>query len=313
MQMRNQKAEDSMIDIRYLYTFKTIVEEGGFTKAAAKLNYTQSTITFHVSQLEKELNVQLFEKVGRNMVLTKAGTAFIPYVEEVLESLDKMNTFQEDMNECKGELRIGAPESVLCFLLPPLLKKYRQRAPKVRLNLTSINSTNIVRALEKDDLDVGIFYGQEKNIGLSKLETHPFGTFPLEMCASPRVAADNPDFGDPEKDYTRITPIIQPSSGGIRHHFNHFMKERGVTWASPIIIRSTQTIINLTRNDMGVCYLPDFAVREFIEKGELVNLLPHMKGEDISVIYGTRARKWKNQAMKVFLEEMEGYRAFLRK
>ena len=56
------------MDLRYINTFHTIVEAGGFNKAAEKLCYTQSTITFHVSQLEKELGVQLFEKAGRHMV-----------------------------------------------------------------------------------------------------------------------------------------------------------------------------------------------------------------------------------------------------
>ena len=76
------------MDLRYINTFHTIVEAGGFNKAAEKLCYTQSTITFHVSQLEKELGVQLFEKAGRHMVLTKAGQELVPYVENVLQSVN---------------------------------------------------------------------------------------------------------------------------------------------------------------------------------------------------------------------------------
>ena len=66
------------MDLKYLQTFAAIVEEGSFTKAARKLNYTQSTITFQMDQLERELSARLFEKVGRNMVLTKAGESLIP-------------------------------------------------------------------------------------------------------------------------------------------------------------------------------------------------------------------------------------------
>lgn len=50
------------MDLKYLYTFRTIVDEGGFNKAAQKLNYTQSTITFQMNQLEQELSTCLFEK-----------------------------------------------------------------------------------------------------------------------------------------------------------------------------------------------------------------------------------------------------------
>lgn len=96
------------MDLRYLQTFKEIVREGSFSGAARKLSYTQSTITFHMDQLEKELDTMLFEKVGRRMVLTKAGEEFIPYVEEVLSALDKMKNFQSDLAECKRNASTGS-------------------------------------------------------------------------------------------------------------------------------------------------------------------------------------------------------------
>ena len=78
------------MEIKYLQTFLTIVEEGSFSKAAKKLNYTQSTITFQVNQLENEFSITLFEKIGRNMLLTEAGKQFIPYVKNVLNEIDKL-------------------------------------------------------------------------------------------------------------------------------------------------------------------------------------------------------------------------------
>ena len=61
------------MDLKYLETFKTIIEEGSYARAADKLGYTQSTITFQVQQLEQELSIKLFEKIGRRMQLTKSG------------------------------------------------------------------------------------------------------------------------------------------------------------------------------------------------------------------------------------------------
>ena len=77
-------------------TFRTIVETGSFTAAAEKLNYTQSTITFQIGQLEQELSVKLFEKIGRRMVLTKAGDHLIPYVDEVMRSQEKLCSLGHD-------------------------------------------------------------------------------------------------------------------------------------------------------------------------------------------------------------------------
>ena len=70
------------MDLKNLRTFQTVVQEGGFNKAAEKLNYTQSTITFQINQLEQELGLRLFEKIGRRMVLNQAGQQLLPYAAE---------------------------------------------------------------------------------------------------------------------------------------------------------------------------------------------------------------------------------------
>ena len=62
------------MNTRNLITFKTILEMGSFQKAADKLGYTQSTVTFQIKHLEEELDLRLFEKIGRRMVLTRNGT-----------------------------------------------------------------------------------------------------------------------------------------------------------------------------------------------------------------------------------------------
>ena len=61
------------MDLRRFITLKTEVEEGSFLRASQKLCCTQSTVTFHIQQLEQEFSVQLFEKIGRRMCLTREG------------------------------------------------------------------------------------------------------------------------------------------------------------------------------------------------------------------------------------------------
>ena len=112
------------MDLKHLNTFRVIVEEGGFSKAAERLNYTQSTITFQISQLERELSTSLFEKIGRKMVLTKAGEQLIPYVDEVLTSVSRLRNFEDNLAECQGDLRVACGESLLCYHLPAVLKAF---------------------------------------------------------------------------------------------------------------------------------------------------------------------------------------------
>ena len=100
------------MELKCLRTFRTIIDEGGFSKAAKKLNYTQSTITFQMNQLERDLSTTLFEKIGRKMVLTKAGEHLIPYVDDILQSVDKLSFLGEHLSECQGDIQIGVGESL---------------------------------------------------------------------------------------------------------------------------------------------------------------------------------------------------------
>ena len=146
------------MDIKNLQTFKMIVNEGSFTKAAAKLNYTQSTITFQMKQLEQELAIQLFEKVGRNMNLTEAGKELIPYVDEVLASLERLSGMGESLDQLKGELTVDVAETILCYQMAPVLKEFHRMAPQSKLFLRSTNCYEILEKLRTGRTDLGVFY-----------------------------------------------------------------------------------------------------------------------------------------------------------
>ena len=78
------------MNTKYLLTLKAILETGSFQKAADSLNYTQSTVTFQMKQLEEELSIKLFEKIGRKMVLTQAGKDILPCFESILQAEEQI-------------------------------------------------------------------------------------------------------------------------------------------------------------------------------------------------------------------------------
>ena len=98
---------------QYLVTFKTILETGSFQKAADKLGYTQSTITFQIKQLEEELSLKLFEKIGRRMELTQAGKDIMPYVDMILQGTEQIRNYGKKLSEISGSLKL-AIQDMLC-------------------------------------------------------------------------------------------------------------------------------------------------------------------------------------------------------
>ena len=151
------------MEIKNLYTFKTIIEEGSFSNAANKLGYTQSTITFQVKQLEAELDMKLFEKIGRRMLLTKTGEAILPYVNETINAYEKMQNAGKELSEVKGELSIIISETILCYCMKNVIREFHEAVPGVQLKLRTMDCHSTRQQLIDGNADIGICYDEEEN------------------------------------------------------------------------------------------------------------------------------------------------------
>ena len=287
------------MELKIFTTFQTIVRTGSFTKAARLLSYTPSTITFHIAQLEKLTGVPLFEKSGRRMVLTKAGEALIPYVDEVLAAVKKVKSFQYGIAAYQGTLTVGAPESLLCFRLPPLLKRLHAHAPRVDLRLRSLTSRDVVAALGDGQIDVGLAYTiQERD--KENLAFRMFEECPVHFYTSVGTAVWCPNFREREMEINEMPLVTMPHPGEIRQMADDYLRKRAISFTNMIELRSTQTIINLVENDMGIALLPDHAVRERMALGRLA--AAQSDPMTVTSYYGVHRNKWRSPAMNLLLE-----------
>ncbi len=287
------------MELKIFTTFKTIVRTGSFTKAARLLSYTPSTITFHIAQLEKLTGVPLFEKSGRRMILTKAGEELIPYVDEVLAAVKKVKSFQYGIATYQGTLTVGAPESLLCFRLPPLLKRLHGHAPRVDLRLRSLTSRDVVAALSDGQIDVGLAYTiQERD--KENLAFRVFEECPVHFYTSVGAAVWCPNLCEREMEINEMPLITMPRPGEIRQLADDYLRQRGISFTNMIELRSTQTIINLVENDMGIALLPDHAARERMALGRLA--AAQSDPMTVTSYYGVHRNKWRSPAMNLFLE-----------
>ncbi|WP_337953524.1 LysR family transcriptional regulator, partial [Phascolarctobacterium succinatutens] len=292
--------------------FHTIVEAGGFNKAAEKLCYTQSTITFHVSQLEKELGVQLFEKAGRHMVLTKAGQELVPYVENVLQSVNNMKSFRSVIEECQGDIRGACLRNSRKIFGRWKHKSdsgaaIRKQAPRVHIYLDSMTSTSVYRAIRENKTDIGIFY--DLLVDDATIKVVPYKDFDFVMFASPKIKKLYSDFITPNQDFSSLARICQPAVGRVRKRFDEYIKSKNFTMGPTIEIRGTQTIKNLVKNDMGICFLPKFTIQEELDKDVLVEIPIDKKFEPIHAVYAYRKDKWLSPPLKLFFQLLEQYKS----
>ncbi|MBV0933718.1 LysR substrate-binding domain-containing protein [Marinobacterium weihaiense] len=145
-----------------LRTFTTVVDEGGFIRAAERLHKTQSTISQQVRRLEQELGVALFRSEGRKRVLTPTGETMLGYARQMLSlQEDALAAITEQSTE--GELRIGVSLSLTESLLPSILARFKRHNPGIRLNVQTDYSNSVCEDYDNDAYDLALILRRDRS------------------------------------------------------------------------------------------------------------------------------------------------------
>ena len=143
------------MDLADLQIFRSVVQEGGVTRAAEKLHRVQSNVTTRVRQLEADLGVQLFIREGKRLHLSSEGKVLLDYADRLLDLAQEAREALHDA-EPRGPLRLGAIESTAAMRLPVPMNEYLRRYPKVSLELRAGNTKELATAVLSGELDVAL-------------------------------------------------------------------------------------------------------------------------------------------------------------
>lgn len=287
------------MDIRHFKTFKCIVEEGSFSNAASKIGYTQSTVTSQIQQLEQELSIKLFEKIGRNMVLTHVGKELISYTDELLETVKKIESIGKNDNIPRGELKIAIADSLMSYKLNDVLSLFRQKAPNVSISIVSLNCFVINDMLVKGEIDIGLLY----DVGTHKesLTSVQLTQFPLSLVCSPLFEYDEVDFCKPNQIIDTSLVINEPNCI-YRRIFETYLRSNNITLNNTIELWSIEAIKNCVSSNLGISFLPRFVVENELKNNKLKEINTDCSDNKITAIYSYHKNKWISPAMSLFMQ-----------
>ena len=143
------------MDLASLKIFKSVVEQGGVNKAAAKLNRVPSNVTTRIKQLEEQLGAKLFLRVGRRLSLSAEGKLLLTYADQLLRLSSEAEAALRN-GKPRGTLRIGALESTAASRLPPVLSRYHALYPDVQIELVTGTSAALVSRVHKQDVEAAL-------------------------------------------------------------------------------------------------------------------------------------------------------------
>lgn len=147
----------SGMELRHLRYFEAVARHSHVTRAAEELHIAQPALSKQVSQLEQELGVALFDRIGRNVRLTEAGEALLPHARAVLAQIESVRAeMAERVGLRRGRASIGTPPTVGTQLLPPALALFHNRYPGIGLELHEAGVQTLLELLEAGVADVVI-------------------------------------------------------------------------------------------------------------------------------------------------------------
>jgi DNA-binding transcriptional LysR family regulator len=174
------------MDLAALQIFKTVAEEGGITRAAAKLHRVQSNVTTRVKQLEARLGTTLFLRQNRKLVLSPEGKLLLEYADRLLRLSSEAEGAVRGGTP-RGKLKIGTLESTAAARLPPVLSRYHLAYPEVSIELVTGTTGALIAKVFNYEIEAA-FVAEPFNA--TNLESQPAFTEELVLIApksSPRI------------------------------------------------------------------------------------------------------------------------------
>lgn len=147
------------MELRHLRYFVALAESLSFTRAAERTHVTQSTLSHQIRQLEEEIGLPLFDRIGKKVVATEAGELFLAFATRALKEVDLgIAMLKPAGGGLSGEVRIGATHTFSIGLIPECVALFLARHPSVRLRVDELSADQIGAKLHAGELDIGIAY-----------------------------------------------------------------------------------------------------------------------------------------------------------
>lgn len=257
------------MEIRNLVTFVRIAEVRNFSKTAEQLGYSQSAVTMQINQLENELHTQLFERIGKQVRLTKAGERLLPYALEILNSIQKAENMVREPEQISGKLRIGTCESFVSSILPPIIMEFNEICPQVEIRTITALVPDLFRMLRQNDIDILYFLDQKVYFPeWIKVSEKPEKIFFVASAASELA-------GQRQISIERLLkePLYLTEKGiSYRYAMEQSLAAGGYELHPLWEVGNTDVITRFLLQNKGISFLPEYVVSDYIKKGQLTVL-----------------------------------------
>ncbi|QYR21846.1 LysR family transcriptional regulator [Paenibacillus sp. sptzw28] len=285
------------MELRQLEYFIAVCKELHFTKAAEKLGISQPTLSLQIKALENELNTPLFDRIGKRIALTEAGSLLLEQSVQILRHLQNAKDSINDLhNNEGGTLTVGALPSDLDYRISNLLIDYHTELPKIRLIV--ISSVEIPNLVLENEVDIGIGITP---IPDDRLEWVPLCREEYTLVVSERHAwAERASV--PLNDLMDLQTVMFPKGFIGRELVDDCCRKNGFTVKTILETSTVTSLINLVKANIGATVQPYALIKSMNEPTlRCIQITGGAPYREIGVIH--RKDRFLGQAAKAFIQK----------
>lgn len=252
------------ITLRRLEVFTEVLKSGSTTQASMVLALSQSAVSAALSDLETQLSVRLFDRVGKRLVVNEHGRLLYPKAMALLEQASEIEQLFKGES---GALRIAASSTIGNYILPPMMAAYRRDFPVTPLELHVGNSHDVISAVAEFNADLGLIEGP---CHMPELTTQTWLEDELVVFAAP----DHPLLREPVT-LARLAEapwILRETGSGTREVVEHLLLSHLPHFDLVMELGNSEAIKHAVRYGIGISCLSRRVIEEQLSNGTLVEV-----------------------------------------
>ena len=296
--LKKNMGKEREMDTNVLKTFIAVCEYSGFSAAAKELGYTQSTVSSQIKQLEKELDVRLFDRYYHKINLTEKGVLVLQQARNILKAQAKMLDSLNSAESIEGEIRLSMSSSVCSRYFKNDFLRFHHQYPEIKVEITENGTEQMFDKLRKNETDL-----------VFTLDRHIYDS-DFIICAEQEeqvhfiAAADNPVAGCSWKlsEISQNEFVLTEQAMSYRKILNETLASQSLEIRPVLEIGNPIQICELVKNSSLLSFLPDFISEKYVKDGQIKRL--DVAGCPVTVWTQLllHKNKWRSPAINVFIE-----------
>lgn len=254
------------MESRQLWTFINAAKMGSFSKAAESLGYTQAAVTIQIKNLEEELGVKLFDRMGKQVTLTNRGKKLLIHAHNIFKEVNQVKNELRPQGELDGRLVIGTNESLCFSKLPTLLTYFREHHPKMNISIVFDSPDPLLEMMEHNKVDLVYFLDEPRysNAWNKEMEEKEPVVF---VCASRCRFAGQKNVK--VEDFMDQPFFLTEKNANYRRALDKYLASKNIELTPFVEISDTEFILKMVELNNGMSFLPRFAIEKSVADGHL--------------------------------------------